>query len=86
MRHLNYDMQDSELITVVFIYEAVELHVLFVKYNQRYMYITYQEIVKAFIEIEFVLVDAINKKYINLETSDNSNIYNACSLLLTNCL
>ena len=78
-------MQDSALITVVFIYEAVE-HVLFVKYNQRYMYITYQEIVIAFIEIEFVLVDAINKKYINLETSDNSNIYNACSLLLTNCL
>ena len=51
MRHLDYDMQDSELITVVFIYEAAELHVLFVKYNHRYMYITYQESVRAFIEI-----------------------------------
>lgn len=86
MRHLNYDMQDSELITVEFIYEALELRVLVVKYNHRYMFITYQENVLAFIEIEFVLVDPINKKYINLETSDNSNIfYNTCSLLLTNC-
>ena len=62
MRHLDYDMQDSELITVVFIYEAVELHVLGVKYNHRYMYITYQESVITFIEIWYVLIDPINKK------------------------